>query len=100
MPYGTKETINFDAVYRKIIKPTATQIGLQCTRSDEVSEAGLIQKDMIDRIIKSDVVIVDITTVNRTSSTSWEFDTPPNVVALSLSRCCRSRSPSTSMECE
>lgn len=64
MPYGTKETINFDAVYRKIIKPTATQIGLQCTRSDEVSEAGLIQKDMIDRIIKSDVVIVDITTVN------------------------------------
>ena len=64
MPYGSKETINFDAVYRKIIKPTATQIGLQCTRSDEVSEAGLIQKDMIDRIIKSDVVIVDITTVN------------------------------------
>ncbi len=64
MPHGSKETVNFDAVYRQIIKPTATRIGLQCTRSDEVSEAGLIHKDMIDRIIKSDVVIVDITTVN------------------------------------
>lgn len=71
MPFGlktdpyTKKEIDFDAIYRDLIKPTVEDnLKLICTRSDEVSQAGLIHKDMIDRIIESDVVIVDITAGN------------------------------------
>jgi hypothetical protein len=71
MPFGTKkhplpphEDIDFDAVYRDLIKPVVEKLGIECTRADEVSKAGLIHRDMLERIIKSDVVIVDITTGN------------------------------------
>ena len=70
MPFGVKadpatgETINFDAIHRELIQPVVEKLKLDGKRSDEVSLAGLIHKDMIDRIINSDVVIVDITTGN------------------------------------
>ena len=73
MPFGQKrdilsdgnvEDIDFDQVYRKIIKPTLERLSLQGMRSDEVSKSGLIHKDMIERILNSDLVIVDITTLN------------------------------------
>ena len=70
MPFGikthpiTKELIDFDAIYHTFLKPLADKLKLSCTRSDEVTEAGLIHRDMVDRLLKSDVVIVDITTLN------------------------------------
>jgi O-acetyl-ADP-ribose deacetylase (regulator of RNase III) len=73
MPFGQKrdalsdgqiQDINFDQVYHKIIKPTVERLSLRCTRADEVSKSGLIHKDMIERILNSDVVVVDITTLN------------------------------------
>lgn len=73
MPFGQKrdilsdgqiQDINFDQVYQKIIKPTVERLALRCTRADEVSKSGLIHKDMIERILNSDVVVVDITTLN------------------------------------
>lgn len=73
MPFGQKrdmlsdgqiQDINFDQVYQKIIKPTVERLALRCTRADEVSKSGLIHKDMIERILNSDLVVVDITTLN------------------------------------
>jgi hypothetical protein len=71
MPFGIKkhplpphEDIDFDTIYHDLIKPVVEKLGIECTRSDEISKAGLIHRDMIERILKSDVVIVDITTGN------------------------------------
>jgi O-acetyl-ADP-ribose deacetylase (regulator of RNase III) len=70
MPFGTREhpvtkaQIDFDAVYDNLIKPAATDAGLNCERSDKVSESGLIHFDMINRIMRADIAIVDITTGN------------------------------------
>ena len=73
MPFGHKrdilsdgqvQDIDFDQVYRQIIKPTVERLMLRCTRADEVSKSGLIHKDMIERILNSDLVVVDITTLN------------------------------------
>lgn len=64
LPDGQVQDIDFDQVYRLIIKPTVEKLRLECTRSDEVSKSGLIHKDMIARILNSDLVVVDITTLN------------------------------------
>ena len=64
LPDGQIQDIDFDQVYRKVIKPTVEKLKLECTRSDEVSKSGLIHKDMIERILNSDLVVVDITTLN------------------------------------
>ncbi len=64
MPFGLKQDIDFDQVYAAIFSKAIKNLELNGVRSDEVSKAGLIHKDMIERIITSDVVIVDITTLN------------------------------------
>jgi O-acetyl-ADP-ribose deacetylase (regulator of RNase III) len=73
MPFGQKrdilsdgqtQDIDFDEIYRQIIKPTVERLTLRCTRSDEISKSGLIHKDMVERILSSDLVVVDITTLN------------------------------------
>ncbi|HEV2955218.1 MAG TPA: hypothetical protein VGX95_03795 [Xanthobacteraceae bacterium] len=64
LPDGQKQDIDFDRIYAELIKPVAESLAVECTRSDEVSKSGLIHKDMIERILGSDVVVVDITTLN------------------------------------
>lgn len=70
MPFGDKKhpitgkQIDFDAVYQSFIKPAVEALKLDCVRSDEVSKSGLIHREMIEAIISSDVVLVDITTGN------------------------------------
>lgn len=71
MPFGsdrihpiTKERIDFDAIYRDLIEPAAAKVGLTCERSDRISESGLIHHGMINRIMRADIAIVDITTGN------------------------------------
>ncbi len=82
MPFGEKKVsgtdhiIDFNDVYDRLIKPAimgepaskdrkeVPGLGLTCLRSDEISSAGLIHRDMIDQILKSDIAIVDITTGN------------------------------------
>lgn len=63
-PSITTTLVDFDMVYNDIIKPAAQDAHLLCTRSDEIAQAGNIQREMIARIIKADVVIVDITSQN------------------------------------
>lgn len=64
MPFGIKQDIDFDHIYEAIFKRTIKALALDGKRCDESGRTGLIHKDMIERIISSDVVIVDITTNN------------------------------------
>ena len=73
MPFGEKDdrgqTIDFDAVYRSIIKPAVESLNeenlrIGCERCDEVEKAGLIHERMIKYILDADVAVVDITTQN------------------------------------
>jgi hypothetical protein len=63
-PKITFNVVDFDKVYREIIIPAADAAKLKCVRSDDISAAGNIQREMIARIIRADVVIVDITSQN------------------------------------
>ncbi len=77
MPYGQKpvpissgpeqpriETFDFDAVYHELIQPCLQSEGFNPIRSDEETDAGLIHQQMIQRIIDSDLVIVDVSSWN------------------------------------
>lgn len=79
MPYGQKpvpvdgktatdalhfEKFDFDAVYSELIRPCIHAAGFNPIRSDEETDAGLIHQQMIQRIIDSDLVIVDVSSWN------------------------------------
>jgi hypothetical protein len=69
MPFGEKveaggAMIDFDEVYEYLIKPAAEALGLTCVRSDDLAKPGWVHADMLGRILKDDVAIVDITTLN------------------------------------
>jgi O-acetyl-ADP-ribose deacetylase (regulator of RNase III) len=70
MPFGQKKDpdgkdIDFDTIYKYLIKEGVEQIeGLSCTRCDEIEEAGVVHKKMLEQIYQADVAVVDITTLN------------------------------------
>jgi hypothetical protein len=65
-----KDTVDFDRVYKDIIKPAITGLkksrglNIECLRCDEVERAGLIHERMVAHIADADVAVVDITTAN------------------------------------
>ena len=75
MPFHEKDDpkrldrIDFDRVYREIIRPAIVGLAerglrIDCVRCDEIERAGLIHERMIERIADADVAVVDITTAN------------------------------------
>ncbi len=69
MPFGSKpdsmgRTIDFDAVYRTIIKPGVMAAGLEPIRADEESQGGIIHKPMFERLILCAYAVADLTTAN------------------------------------
>ena len=68
MPFGTKESngksINFDEVYKKIIKPSIVESKLESIRADEEVVGGIIHKPMFERLLLCDYAIADLTTAN------------------------------------
>ena len=75
MPFGTKDSIDFDAVFRDLIRPAVEcelgkypefkdALGLECIRADNWNISGSVHREMIQHIVNSDVMIVDITTNN------------------------------------
>lgn len=69
MPFGEKldaenRPIDFDEIYEYLIKPAVEGLAINCIRSDEVTKAGWVHADMLERLLRDDVVIVDITTLN------------------------------------
>ena len=61
--------IDFDRIFRTLIKPAIDQVrneGLRidCVRSDEVGHSGFIHREMLEYVANADIAIVDITTQN------------------------------------
>jgi len=70
MPFGYKKPlkgtyqINFDNIYEKSIKSAVIEMGLNIIRADEENNGGIIHTLMYERLVCSDIVIVDITNQN------------------------------------
>lgn len=69
MPFGKKSdpsgsTIDFDAVYQKMIKPAIHDAGLEPIRADEEQAGGIIHKPMFERLILCEYAVADLTTAN------------------------------------
>jgi hypothetical protein len=70
MQFGTKTTpdgkvLDYDFLYREIIRPAVEELGFECHRLDDLMTSGSIwHKTMFAAVISSDVMITDITTGN------------------------------------
>src|SRR5262245_826924 len=69
MPFGQKPgaagaVIDFDAVYRDLIKPAVEAADLTPLRADEEQAGGIIHKPMFERLILCDYAVADLTTAN------------------------------------
>lgn len=69
MPFGTKTdpaglAVDFDAVYREIIRPAIQDVGLEPIRADEEVGGGIIHKPMFERLILCNYAIADLTMAN------------------------------------
>lgn len=69
MPFGSKPgqdgaRIDFDAVYRDLLKPAIEAAGLEVFRADEEQAAGDIKADMFQELLIADLVVVDLTLDN------------------------------------
>ena len=69
MPFGRKKdasgaTIDFDAVYRDLIRPAIEAADLEPIRADEEKVGGIIQKPMYERLLFCEYAVADLTTAN------------------------------------
>jgi hypothetical protein len=69
MPFGVKPdgrggSVDFDAVYEKLIVPAVREAELEPLRADQELVGGLIHKPMFERLVLADYAIADLTTAN------------------------------------
>ena len=69
MPFGKKPgaagaVIDFDAVYKELIAPAISEVGLEPLRADEEMTGGIIHKPMFERLILCEYALADLTTAN------------------------------------
>lgn len=70
MPFGRKAdpasglTIDFDAVYGRLIRPAIEAAGLEPIRADEEQAGGIIHKPMFERLILCEFAVADLTAAN------------------------------------
>src|ERR1041385_8371960 len=69
MPFGRKpdstgRSTDFDAVYRDIIAPAVSEVGLEPIRAAEERAGGTIQKTMFERLMLCKYAVADITGAN------------------------------------
>src|SRR5688572_19939019 len=69
MPFGRKQdsagaSIDFDAIYRDVIKPAISDAELEPLRADEEMTGGIIHKPMFERLILCEYAVADLTTAN------------------------------------
>lgn len=62
--FSTGRTYDLDKTYLNIIKPAAEYCGYTSIRADEIQDSGLIDKSMYALLVRADLVIADITTLN------------------------------------
>ncbi len=71
MPFGIQAShrnrrlkIDFDSIYKKAIQPACIEMGLQIIRADEEITGGIIHTLMFERLVCSDIAIVDMSNQN------------------------------------
>ena len=64
MPFGTKEGIDFNAVYTQLLAPALDAAGFEPFRADEELRAGDIRRDMFQELLLADLVIADLSIAN------------------------------------
>jgi tetratricopeptide (TPR) repeat protein len=64
MPYGVKEGVDFNEVYRQLIKPALADAGFSVFRADEEQRAGSISTDMFQELLLADLVVADLSIDN------------------------------------
>jgi tetratricopeptide (TPR) repeat protein len=64
MPFGVKEDIDFDRIYRELIVPAVESAGCEALRADYEREPGSIQADMFQELLLADLVIADLSIDN------------------------------------
>ncbi len=69
MPFGRKQDakgrwIDFDSVYRQLIRPALIEAGFEPFRADEESVSGDILTDMFQELLLADLVIADLSIDN------------------------------------
>ena len=69
MPFGVKPdgeggSVNFDAVYERLLVPAICAAELEPLRADQDVVGGMIHKPMFERLILADYAVVDLTTAN------------------------------------
>lgn len=69
MPFGKKKDadggeVDFDLVYRELIRPAVEAADMQAVRADEETVNGIIHKPMYERLILCDYAVADLTTAN------------------------------------
>lgn len=62
--YESGRTLDLDATYEAIIRPAVEDAGLRCIRADEVTHSGVIDLEMYEMLLRSDLVVADISTAN------------------------------------
>ena len=62
--YESGRTLDLDATYEAIIKPAAEAARMRCIRADEIQHSGIIDSEMYQMLLHSDLVIADISTGN------------------------------------
>jgi hypothetical protein len=64
MPFGTKDEIDFNAVFRDLVKPALESAGFEVFRADEEMRAGNIRTDMFQELLLADLVVADLSIDN------------------------------------
>ena len=64
MPFGVKQGIDFNRVFREYIEPALTEAHFEVFRADEELRAGNIRSDMFQQLLIADLVVVDLSIDN------------------------------------
>jgi MAP3K TRAFs-binding domain len=69
MPFGQKPdgrggSVDFDAVYERLISPAIVKADLQPLRADQELVGGIVHKPMFERLILADYAVADLTSAN------------------------------------
>lgn len=64
MPFGTKDGVDFNRVYRALVQPSLEGEGFRVLRADQEELAGNIQADMFQELLLADLVVADLSIDN------------------------------------
>lgn len=74
MDYRNSKEVDLDIIYKKIIKDLFDSLTeYELIRADEISGSDLIDVSMYSLLLKADLVIADITTMNENAIYELEF---------------------------